>query len=175
MLKKMTRLLSLTAIVAGSISFASSVTVSAAPIPVLFLPELPQIAMTAGEVHKVGHRNQRRMRARHSGRRFRGHRNQRRIGARHRGPRFRGQRRFRPRHHGPRFRHRRGGNSYYYGGWWYAAPWWQLPMDVPGPVYYDDSDHVRWCLNRYKSYNPRTDRFLGYDGIYHRCRSPYRR
>ncbi len=155
MLKKMTRLLSLTAFVAGSIVFTSSVDVSAATVPVLFLPELPQVATAAGEVHKVGHRNQRRVRARHRGRRYRG------------------QRHFRPRRHGPRFRHRRGGNRYYYGGWWYATPWWQL--DVPGPVYYDDSDHVRWCLNRYKSYNPRTNRFLGFDGIYHRCRSPYRR
>ncbi|WP_394706316.1 BA14K family protein [Breoghania sp.] len=34
--------------------------------------------------------------------------------------------------------------------------------------------HVNWCLRRYRSYNPRTDRFLGYDGRYHRCRSPYR-
>lgn len=34
--------------------------------------------------------------------------------------------------------------------------------------------HVTWCLNHYKSYNPATDRFLGYDGIYHRCNSPYR-
>ncbi len=34
--------------------------------------------------------------------------------------------------------------------------------------------HVNWCLNRYRSYNPRTDQYLGYDGRYHYCRSPFR-
>lgn len=34
--------------------------------------------------------------------------------------------------------------------------------------------HVRWCLNRYQSYNPDTNRFLAYDGYYKICRSPYR-
>ena len=33
--------------------------------------------------------------------------------------------------------------------------------------------HVNWCLNRYRSYNPRTDTFRGYDGYDHRCISPY--
>lgn len=30
--------------------------------------------------------------------------------------------------------------------------------------------HVARCEARYRSYNPRTDMFLGYDGQYHRCR-----
>jgi hypothetical protein len=34
--------------------------------------------------------------------------------------------------------------------------------------------HVRWCLNRYQSYSPASDTYLGYDGYYHRCISPYR-
>ena len=34
--------------------------------------------------------------------------------------------------------------------------------------------HVRWCLNRYRSYNPATDSYRGYDGRYHRCHSPFR-
>lgn len=34
--------------------------------------------------------------------------------------------------------------------------------------------HVRWCLNRYRSYDPRSNTFLGYDGDRHRCKSPYR-
>ena len=33
--------------------------------------------------------------------------------------------------------------------------------------------HVQWCLNRYRSYNPRTNTFMGYDGHRHRCNSPY--
>ena len=56
-------------------------------------------------------------------------------------------------------------------GYWYSFPFWMY--SVPGPSY--GSSHVRWCLNRYRSYNPRTDLFKGYDGRYHRCRSPYRR
>jgi hypothetical protein len=30
--------------------------------------------------------------------------------------------------------------------------------------------HVQNCQNRYRSYNPNTDQFLGYDGDYHYCR-----
>ena len=44
--------------------------------------------------------------------------------------------------------------------------------------YYDspnqaDGTHVRWCMKRYRSYNPRTDRFLSNSGKYRRCISPY--
>ena len=35
------------------------------------------------------------------------------------------------------------------------------------------SAHVHWCLNRYRSYDPSSDTFLGYDGYRHRCNSPY--
>lgn len=45
---------------------------------------------------------------------------------------------------------------------------------APPPRYRRSRSHVNWCLNRYRSYNPRTDQFLGYDGYYHYCRSPYR-
>jgi hypothetical protein len=34
--------------------------------------------------------------------------------------------------------------------------------------------HVRWCMNRYASYNPNNNTFLAYDGYYKRCNSPYR-
>ncbi len=33
--------------------------------------------------------------------------------------------------------------------------------------------HVDWCLDRYRSYNPRTDTFRTYGGRDRRCRSPY--
>jgi hypothetical protein len=32
---------------------------------------------------------------------------------------------------------------------------------------------VRWCKKRYRSYNVRTDRYLGYNGKYRRCVSPF--
>lgn len=36
---------------------------------------------------------------------------------------------------------------------------------------YDDwEDHVDACYDRYRSYDERTDTFLGYDGYRHRCR-----
>ena len=38
---------------------------------------------------------------------------------------------------------------------------------VARPAYY--GDHVSVCLARYKSYDPRSDTFLGYDGYRHRC------
>jgi len=90
--------------------------------------------------------------------------------------RHRGYRRHR---HGRRFRHQRRGHRNYYNGFWYAVPWW---LGTPAPYYRAPyyaprrgSRHVRWCLNRYRSYRPRTDTYRGYDGYDHRCRSPYRR
>jgi hypothetical protein len=37
----------------------------------------------------------------------------------------------------------------------------------------NSSAHVRWCLDRYRSYNPRTDTFLSYSGVRRYCNSPY--
>jgi hypothetical protein len=34
--------------------------------------------------------------------------------------------------------------------------------------------HVRWCMNRYRSYDPSTNTFVAYDGDVRRCVSPYR-
>ncbi|MBP0617622.1 BA14K family protein [Jiella mangrovi] len=38
---------------------------------------------------------------------------------------------------------------------------------APRPVYY--GDHATVCAERYRSYDPGTDTFLGYDGYRHRC------
>ena len=64
-----------------------------------------------------------------------------------------------------------------------------LPLIIGGfgaYNYYDDgyydydpgyagisSKHVRWCLNRYRSYNPRTNLWRAYSGKKHQCISPY--
>lgn len=77
--------------------------------------------------------------------------------------------------HWPRYRYRTHAYPHYYGGWWYATPWWQGPSFSFGlgvPAY--GNAHVQWCFNRFRSYDARTDSFLGYDGLRHRCRSPYR-
>jgi len=30
-------------------------------------------------------------------------------------------------------------------------------------------DHIQYCMNRYRSYDPRSDTYMGYDGYRHRC------
>jgi hypothetical protein len=84
------------------------------------------------------------------------------------------------RRHGLRHRYRHGRYRYHYGGWWYPRRWWAGPTIALGiaPLAgaygstYGDA-HVQWCLNRYRSYDPSTDTFMGYDGYRHRCNSPY--
>lgn len=79
---------------------------------------------------------------------------------------------------GPRYRSQRPGYRHFHEGYWYRAPWWTFSFGLPGVGLGlgvgDTNSHVEWCQNRYRSYNPSTDRFLGYDGDYHRCNSPYR-
>ena len=43
------------------------------------------------------------------------------------------------------------------------------PVQPVGP----SSAHVTWCLNRFVSYKIHTDTYTGFDGLQHRCRSPY--
>lgn len=45
--------------------------------------------------------------------------------------------------------------------------------DYPEPVRVLSRSHVRWCLNRYRSYNPRTDLYLARRNVYRRCISPF--
>jgi hypothetical protein len=53
-----------------------------------------------------------------------------------------------------------GSSPYYYGGpGYYYEP-------APGPVY-DDS--VSYCMSRFKSYDPASGTYLGYDGLRHPC------
>jgi hypothetical protein len=73
----------------------------------------------------------------------------------------------------PRYRHRRRGYNYFYGGFWHAAPFIFFATAYMPRTTYRDS-HVEWCLERYRSYDPRTDRFRANNGRQYRCRSPYR-
>jgi len=54
-----------------------------------------------------------------------------------------------------------------------ASP--RYDTEVPPPRYERRAwrAHVNWCLDRYRSYDPDTDTFVGYDGYEHRCVSPY--
>jgi hypothetical protein len=53
------------------------------------------------------------------------------------------------------------------GGALGAAPYYAPP---PPPAYYDEPDDaVAYCERRYRSYDPRTGTYLGYDGYRHPC------
>jgi hypothetical protein len=57
------------------------------------------------------------------------------------------------------------GRPYYWG---YGAPYY----GPPPPVYYAppvDPDAVAYCARRFKSYDPASGTYLGYDGIRHPC------
>ena len=87
---------------------------------------------------------------------------------------------------GDRCLHRRGDCRHFHRGYYYSTPWWTLPLIV-GDGYsrrydYDDdyvdaydlnSAHVEWCMDRYRSYNPRTNTWVSYSGVVHECISPY--
>ena len=84
------------------------------------------------------------------------------------------------RRHGDRCRWRRGDCRHYYRGYYYRTPWWSIaavPLIVGGAVIAGDrdwgDDHVEWCLNRYRSYNPRTNTYVSYNGVRRQCHSPY--
>lgn len=50
------------------------------------------------------------------------------------------------------------------------------PYIYSSPRYYrgGSSAHVRWCHNRYRSYNPWRNTWRAYSGRIYQCRSPYR-
>ncbi len=62
------------------------------------------------------------------------------------------------------------GVKFYFGHGGYGHGWGGYGHYVEP---YRGRAHVDWCLNRYRSYNPSTDTFRGYDGYDHRCISPY--
>ena len=79
---------------------------------------------------------------------------------------------------------------HYHNGYWYQNPWWGYPAVGigiglgAGSYYYDDyyvapprraygNRHVRWCMDRYRSYNPRTNTWVAYSGRVNQCISPY--
>lgn len=55
---------------------------------------------------------------------------------------------------------------YYYDGP-YGGPY--APAYGPGPGYYAGDDAVAYCMSRFKSYDPRSGTYLGYDGYRHPC------
>lgn len=78
---------------------------------------------------------------------------------------------------------------YHHGGYYYENPWWLFPVVGAGIALgaagayaseggYDHrggygSRHVQWCMDRYRSYNPRTNTWVSYSGRVNQCISPY--
>jgi hypothetical protein len=63
-------------------------------------------------------------------------------------------------------------NSYYYGPYG-PGPYYYGPGPYgPGPAYYGPpvpDDAIGYCMSRFKSYDPRSGTYLGYDGYRHPC------
>ena len=82
---------------------------------------------------------------------------------------------------GRRCNTRFGNCRHFHNGYYYETPWWTLPLIIGGSIAaqnnYDGdgygSRHVEWCLDRYRSYNPRTNTWVSYSGNVNQCNSPY--
>ena len=67
---------------------------------------------------------------------------------------------------------------------WNTRPRWRPPVvyvqprvvyrPAYRPAYGGYNRHVRWCLNRYRTYNPATNRYHAGGGVYPACYSPFR-
>jgi hypothetical protein len=57
-----------------------------------------------------------------------------------------------------------GPGPYYYGPGYYAPP--PPVVYAPAPVY---GDPIAYCMQRFRSYDPASGTYLGYDGYRHPC------
>jgi hypothetical protein len=53
----------------------------------------------------------------------------------------------------------------YYGPGYYYGPEYYEPPPYAGPP----RDEIAYCMSRFKSYDPRSGTYLGYDGYRHPC------
>lgn len=91
-------------------------------------------------------------------------------------------------HRGGYYGYHRAGYYGHYGRGWYgggwagfaagailggllAAPYYGRPYYYPyyGSPYYYPGDAVAYCMRRFRSYDPRSGTYLGYDGYRHPC------
>ena len=87
-------------------------------------------------------------------------------------PGMQGNRHWSQMQHGKRCAAPYGKCRHYYRGYYYETPWWTLPLIVGGVIASQNHSnaHVKWCFSLYKSYDPRTNTYLGHDGRRHICR-----
>jgi len=72
---------------------------------------------------------------------------------------------------------RMGSCQHFHQGYYYENPWWILPLVVGGAIAATSGggaeSHVQWCSSHYRSYNARTDTWVGNNGVRYRCNSGY--
>lgn len=56
-------------------------------------------------------------------------------------------------------------HHHHHSAYFYPQPYY-APRYYAPPAY---SSGVAWCIQHYRSYDPRTETYLGYDGYRHRC------
>jgi hypothetical protein len=68
-------------------------------------------------------------------------------------------------------------HHHYHGGYWGPGPaigagilGFAAGAAIAGAAESSHRDHVDACFAAYRSYDPRSDTYLGYDGYRHRCR-----
>lgn len=59
--------------------------------------------------------------------------------------------------------------GYYDYAWSPAYPVYDYVPAAPAVVVGGGSPGVAWCEAHFRSYNPATGMYLGYDGVHHRC------
>jgi BA14K-like protein len=80
---------------------------------------------------------------------------------------------------GGNWHHRRHHHDNDNWGWWGVPLGLGLGLALTAPYYgggYNNgygNSHVDYCMRRYRSYDPRTNTFMGYDGYRHECVGPY--
>lgn len=75
----------------------------------------------------------------------------------------------------PRYYRRHHHRPYY--GWEerrYYRPHYRPRYERPRYYGGGRNAHVRWCMNRYRTYDPYTNRYHAGGGVYRMCYSPYR-
>jgi hypothetical protein len=55
---------------------------------------------------------------------------------------------------------------YYYGPYYYPGPYYSYPGPAYGP---GNGDAAAYCMQRFRSYDPSSGTYVGYDGLRHPC------
>lgn len=88
--------------------------------------------------------------------------------------------------HQPRHHYTPEGDHFYYDPFWQFEPWWCNDPQVIKPRFsykrhrhrhwasrLSPKMHIRWCQERYVSYNERFNTYVGSSGKHYQCDSPY--